>query len=168
MFLGNGPAGPSTLNIRKTRSSRPALRGPRGMGTQTCRDPSLNSTYPARGPIPFARTASPPNSQLRVLEQDSKPHSSLTESYPHILDAPARQPSPGRSMLHGSSTRAVLCPYVSVTAECTALEADQQSVWAAVEVSGRLSQIPLEHTGAVTGSVLDHELGDSDFSFRQK
>lgn len=164
MFLGNGLAGSKTLNIRKTRSSRPALHGPRGLGIQTCRTPSRPTQ--ARGSIPFARDVSPMSSQLNVADQDSISHSPFLGTYPHILDALARQISPRPSARNESlfQTSCVLCPHVSVTAECTALEAGQQRVWAAIEISGRLSQISErptgEQVGVVTGAFMDHELGE--------
>lgn len=163
MFLGNGLAGSKTLNIRKTRSSRTPLHGPRPLGAQTCRNPSLRSTLPVRGPTPFARYVSPLSSNSSVADQDDKSQSSLL--YPNILDVSATQPSPRLSAGNGSSARSpcVLCPHVSVTTENRALEAGPQNAWVAVEVSGRLSQIleeyPGEQAGVSTGAFVDHELG---------
>lgn len=129
MFLGNGLAGSKTLNIPKTRASRPALEGARGHGAMH-RSASLRSSAPGRTSASLAMGISPRNSQVDVIDEDSRSRISLTGIYPRILDAPARQPSPAPSLrnLSSSRTSCVLCPYISVTAECTALEADQKTV----------------------------------------
>ena len=134
MFLGNGLAGSKTLNIPKTRTSRPALEEARGFGAQTHRSASLRCVRLGKtSVVPYAPNVSPMSSQSGVAGQschDNRSQSSLSGMYPHILDAPARQPSPALSMHNGSLSKSscVLCPHVSVTTECTALEADQQSV----------------------------------------
>lgn len=62
----------------------------------------------------------------------------------------------------------VLSPSISVVSQCTGQEAGRQTVWATVEVSGRLSRIPSsrspsgssQETSVSRGSFVDHQLGN--------
>jgi hypothetical protein len=56
----------------------------------------------------------------------------------------------------------VLSPCVLITPDVSALRECQHTVWAAIEVAGRLSQIPVagvERSETVTGTFIEHKLG---------
>lgn len=152
----NRPAESQTLHIRKTRQARPFLEhGGRTRSNEYKHFRNLSTSL-----VPFRQASpswqNPPSSPEAVARpyEDVMPPPQAEVFAPRLVMPPAQRPC-------------VLCPHVSVTTEVTALMDGQKSLWAAIEVSGKLSKLPAApgtyphgNMGIVTGSFIEHELGE--------
>lgn len=62
----------------------------------------------------------------------------------------------------------MLCPCISIKSDTAALSENQHTVWAAIEVAGKLSKIPAKNCGQsepVGGTFIQHDLGTFDSIF---
>lgn len=137
-----GLVGSQTLNIKKTRRARPSI------------DDHGNLDAPCHR---YTSTASAPlgEGDLRIEDFTNTSTVKIHGNGAKLALSPDLRSQPSR-------TSCVLCPDVAVTAEITALEDSQKTVWAAIEVSGRLSNLAKgtePQTGILTGSFIDYELG---------
>lgn len=161
-----GWAGSQALNVKKTRRTRPFVNGRVALGTQTCRN-SLMDVFPGgQGRTTTSETFYSSWYTPEAAQQGSQTPSRLQTNCLPSTNQPETKTSPRPAQVIDHNrfrTSYVLCPYVTVTTECAALEAEQRSVWAAIEVSGRLSatyETPSENVpGIVTGPFIDHPLG---------
>ena len=141
-----GVAGAQTLNVKKTRQGRSFVNGREGLGIQTYRNRSMSG----KGKAPTRELFTASNNLLAAPSTD----------WPETGSSPTPAQYSGRQ-IPGKSC--VLCPDITVTAEFTALDSEQRSVWAAIEVSGRLAEI-LEKpcadvSGIAAGSFINRPLG---------
>lgn len=158
--VGRRPAEAQTLHVRKTRRARPFLNN--GQGTGSAENRRQQRTISA-STVPFRQVLGSSQHSPNSLEIMTGP-SGVGISVPQARDFAPRLTMPS------AQRPCVLCPHVSVTSEVTALMEGQRSLWAAVEVSGRLSKLPAaapgmcpqQNIGIVTGSFIDHELGETN------
>lgn len=141
-----GVAGAQTLNVKKTRQGRSFVHGREGLGTQTCRNRSMSGQ------------GRPPSRELFTASNNLL--AAPSAYWPETGSSSTSAQYSGRQIAGKSC---VLCPDITVTAEFTALDSEQRSVWAAIEVSGRLAEI-LERpygdvSGIATGSFINRPQG---------
>jgi hypothetical protein len=156
--VGRRPVEAQTLHVRKTRRARPFLNNGEGTGSAEYR--RQERTFSA-STVPFRQVFGSRQHAPNNLEILTSP-SGVGISVPQARDFVPRVTMPS------GQRPCVLCPHVSVTSEVTALMEGQRSLWAAVEVSGRLSKLPAtapgmcpqQNIGIVTGSFIEHELGE--------
>lgn len=159
-------AGPHTLNIRKTRRPHPFINNESVNLEFGCAQTIANCSN-KRKRIPWARESLLFEPQARTAKEQRS-----MSSYSHHTDPCLAIENSQRdstcSKLRASTPleHCILCPHVAVTTEVTAMDSDHRHVWAAIEVSGRLSKLreraTFEPPGVVKGSFIEHELGSFD------
>lgn len=163
--VGRRPAEAQTLHVRKTRRARPFLNNGQGTGSAEYR--RQQRTFSA-STVPFRQVFGSRQHSPSSLEIMTSPIGA------GISVPQAREFAP-RVTIPSAQRPCVLCPHISVTSEVTALMEGQRSLWAAVEVSGKLSKLPAaaprmcpqQNIGIVTGSFIEHDLGETKpMSFR--
>jgi len=157
----------STPPVKNVRRRWPLVRTRPSFGASTCRTPSsgssLRSDY-VSDTRSFSRTSTIGSATRRLAlcalgdERDSP--DPLASSTP-----PASPLLPDRA-LHTQPF--VLSPCISVTSESAEPHNGQQWLWAAIEVSARLSRIPSSRCPSsasarkeATGTFVEHQLGSS-------
>uniref|UniRef100_A0A8H7TTL0 Uncharacterized protein n=1 Tax=Bionectria ochroleuca TaxID=29856 RepID=A0A8H7TTL0_BIOOC len=160
MACKGGMLGSQTLNVRKTRQPRPSIQSHLGLRMQCARAPSASSCSP----------------ELKLetsnaAETDDQSIESPTSACSQDIHQSSRLPSPTSvyPLDRLQNRSCTLCPHVVVTAEVNTLQDCQRTIWAAIEVSGRLSTLSskvaaCDRTGVVTGTFIEHEL-DRFFEF---
>jgi hypothetical protein len=149
-----------TLNIGKTRTNRPNLNAT--LGRLPAPVPMLHSTTftcaSHRESMDRECPISYPQYERRV-QQSTDPFLELPLLAEHDMND------------HRARTQFVLCPHISVLCDTAAVQDGLQQIWAAIEVSGRLSKLSLRKSfgesteGAdikpeiVTGSFVNNTLG---------
>jgi hypothetical protein len=188
--VGRRPAESQTLHIRKTRQARPFLdcnlnnRNSSSCTVPACRGIDsaqlVSSTLDGPRPVENNFLSDGPGNLLsgimaRTPDRFAKSEHNLP---PKNYSDCSREPFEPRDLAyaavqqargfieHNSRASCVLCPHISVIAEVAALLKGQRTLWAAIEVSGRLSKLPTgsdpnDHNGVVTGSFIEHGLGES-------
>jgi hypothetical protein len=163
MARSQGSAEPQGLIVKKTRQSRPFVNGRKESGTQSYRGTPV-ALFSARGQTFGSEFILPSTYPLEEQQFERRAPFSLHADSPSSL-LPSDTELPRRSLQpYGTGrgrTSCILSPCVVVTPECTALEAGQRNLWAAVEVSGKLSAIlgSNDDSGVITGSFINHDLG---------
>lgn len=165
MARGQGSSDTQGLTVKKTRQRQrqPFCNGRKESGTQSYRGAPL-APFSARGQIFGPESISLSTYPLEEQQFERRaPFPLHTDSPPSLLSSDTELPwrSPQPYCTGQGRTSHILSPCVVVTPECTALEAGQRDLWAAVEVSGRLCAIPGsdDESGVITSSFMDHALG---------
>lgn len=181
------PTESQTLHVKKTRQTQAFLEQHAGPGKNNDRSTS-GSTVPF-GQV-HAPSGQPPGaSDSSMFISQGRPAGGLGNLFPgsigkkpdsfatthhgiDVSDDPPQQRPPD-FVEQSNKDACVLCPHVSVATEVTALLEGQRSLWAAIEVSGRLSKLPARralgnHTGITTGSFIKHELGEAHWPVDRK
>ncbi|CAH0048788.1 unnamed protein product [Clonostachys solani] len=160
MVCKGGMLGSQTLNVRKTRQPRPSIQSHLGLRMQCARVPSASSCSPE---LKFET--------LDAVQADDQSIESPTSACSQDIHQSSRLPSPTSvyPLDRLQNRSCTLCPHVVVTAEFNTLQDCQRTIWAAIEVSGRLSTLSskvaaCDRTGVVTGTFIEHEL-DRFFEF---
>lgn len=151
------------LTVKKTRQGRPFVNGRKESGTQSYRGTPV-APLSGRGQIFGSEFISPSTYTLEEQQYERRApfprHADSSSSLlPSDTELPRRSLQPYGTGQGGTSC--ILSPWVVVIPKCTALEAGQGNLWAAVEVSGRPSTIlgSDDDSGVITGSFIDHALG---------
>lgn len=145
-----GVAGSQTLNVKKTRQARSFFNERPASGAQTYRKRSMGTFLSGQRRFPTAE----------VLSASRYPPAGPSADQPELQSSP--RPAKYRGPQQ-SGTPCVLCPHISVTDDCITLDNGQRSVWAAIEVSGMVSELRERPPGnvsiIVTGSFINHSSG---------